>query len=86
MGYGLSFMERDKTFGVLCVQGNSSYGVNDFVNNGDGSITDRATGLLSQPQQSSALIHDRRHDPAQSCQIGGVEQRPLDAVLVNLGR
>jgi len=46
MGYGLSSMGRDKTFGMLCVRGNSSYGVNDFVDNGDGSITDRATGLM----------------------------------------
>ncbi len=31
---------------ALCVRGNTSYGVNDFVDNGDGTITDRATGLM----------------------------------------
>lgn len=35
----------EKTFFVQLVRG-SSYGINDFVNNGDGTITDRATGLM----------------------------------------
>ena len=34
-----------KTFYVLYVRGNPDYGVNDFVDNGDGTVTDRATGL-----------------------------------------
>ena len=34
-----------KTFFVLCVRGNPAYGTNDFFDNGDGTITDRATGL-----------------------------------------
>ena len=36
----------EKTFFVLCVRGNPSYGKNDFGDNGDGTITDRATGLM----------------------------------------
>jgi hypothetical protein len=36
----------EKTFFVLCVRGNPSYGRNDFHDNGDGTITDRATGLI----------------------------------------
>ena len=31
---------------VRCVRGNTDYGVNDFVDNGDGTVTDRATGLM----------------------------------------
>ena len=31
---------------VRCVRGNTDYGKNDFVDNGDGTITDRATGLM----------------------------------------
>jgi hypothetical protein len=34
-----------KTFHVRYVRGTSSYGVNDFHDEGDGTITDRATGL-----------------------------------------
>ncbi|SPE54809.1 conserved exported hypothetical protein [Verrucomicrobia bacterium] len=36
---------REMKFFVLCVRGNPSYGKNDFHDNGDGTITDRATGL-----------------------------------------
>lgn len=35
-----------KTFFVICVRGNPQYGKNDFHNNEDGTITDRATGLM----------------------------------------
>jgi hypothetical protein len=35
----------DKTFFVICVRGNPNYGKNDFHDNGDGTISDRATGL-----------------------------------------
>jgi hypothetical protein len=34
-----------KTFFVIYVRGNASYGINDFVDNGNGTITDKATGL-----------------------------------------
>jgi len=36
----------EKTFFVQCVRGNSDYGRNDFRDNGDGTVTDRATGLM----------------------------------------
>ncbi len=36
----------EKTFFVQCVRGNPQYGKNDFHDNGDGTITDRATGLM----------------------------------------
>jgi hypothetical protein len=35
-----------KTFFVLCVRGNPAYGKNDLHDKGDGTITDRATGLV----------------------------------------
>lgn len=31
---------------IRCVRGRDGYGVNDFVDNGDGTITDAATGLM----------------------------------------
>ncbi len=37
---------EDKSFYVLFVRGNSEYGMNDFDDNKDGTITDRATGLM----------------------------------------
>ena len=45
-GYGLSLFGQDKTFDVLCVRENSTYGINDFADNGDGTISDHATGLM----------------------------------------
>ncbi|MBK1724397.1 DUF1566 domain-containing protein [Thiocystis violacea] len=45
-GYGLNLFGREKTFPVICVRGNEDYGHNDFVDNGDGTISDRATGLM----------------------------------------
>jgi hypothetical protein len=36
----------EKGFFVICVRGNPAYGRNDFHDNGDGTITDRATGLM----------------------------------------
>jgi|GEM_PF-950450 len=36
----------DKTFYVMYVRGNTHYGMNSFVDNGDGTITDEATGLM----------------------------------------
>jgi len=37
---------QEKTFFVQCVRGNPDYGTNDFHDNGDDTITDRATGLM----------------------------------------
>ncbi len=47
-GYDLLMPGRgtEKTFFVQCVRGNPAYGKNDFHDNGDGTITDRATGLV----------------------------------------
>jgi len=45
-GYGLTLFGRDKTFFVSCVRGNTAYGENDFVDNGDGTISDNATSLM----------------------------------------
>ncbi len=36
----------EKTFYVFYVRGNPDYGVNAFVDNGDGTVTDDATGLM----------------------------------------
>ena len=45
-GYGLALFGSNKTFFVIYVRGNTGYGQNDFADNGDGTITDNATGLM----------------------------------------
>ncbi len=45
--------------GVRAVRGEEGvYGVNDFVDNGDGTITDRATGFMWTQQDSGAVNDD----------------------------
>jgi len=52
-GYGTSMPGRpEKKFFVLCVRGNPAYGKNDFRVNGDGTVTDRATGLMWSKRDS----------------------------------
>ncbi len=45
-GYGTQMMGQDKAFNYLMVRGNPEYGINDFTDNGDGTITDQATELM----------------------------------------
>lgn len=56
-GYGLKLMGADKTFFVLCVRGNTSYGQNSFTDNGDGTITDSASGLMWAQADSNAGLN-----------------------------
>lgn len=51
-GYGLSLFGADKTFYVIYVRGNTSYGLNLFTDNGDGTISDEATGLMWEQADS----------------------------------
>jgi hypothetical protein len=53
---------RAKLFYVLYVRGNPAYGRNDFVDNGDGTATDRATGLTWMSVDSGALKAGRHGD------------------------
>jgi hypothetical protein len=55
-GYGLSLMGSDKTFFVQCVRGNTSYGINNYVDNGDGTITDRSSGLMWSKGDNGAAL------------------------------
>ncbi len=58
-GYGLAipFPPFEKTFAVICVRDNVDYGVNDFVDNGDGTVTDAATGLMWQQGDSGVGLN-----------------------------
>lgn len=58
-GYGLQMPYNpsiDKTFFVMYVRGNETYGINTYSDNGDGTITDEATGLMwMQDDRDEAL-------------------------------
>ncbi|MBN1991763.1 MAG: DUF1566 domain-containing protein [Anaerolineae bacterium] len=53
-GYGLTMPGggNEKTFFVLYVRGNTAYGQNNFIDNGNETITDNATGLMWQQDDS----------------------------------
>ena len=44
---------QEKRFYVICIRGNPDYGKNNFYDNGDGSVTDRATGLTWDKDDST---------------------------------
>ena len=56
-GYGIEDPRREyvHTLFVRYVRGNPDYGVNDFVDNNDDTITDRATGLMWTKADSGIL-------------------------------
>jgi len=57
-GYGLTMPGgAEKTFFVQCVRGNTSYGINSFADNGDGTITDAATGLMWAKADSGQAVN-----------------------------
>ncbi|HHC29213.1 MAG TPA: DUF1566 domain-containing protein [Rhodobacterales bacterium] len=55
-GYGLTLHGHDKTFFVMYVRGATGYGVNDFADNGDGTVTDAASGLMWTQADNGAAI------------------------------
>ena len=53
---------REKTYYVMYVRGTPAYGKNDFRDNGDGTIADRATGLTWMQVDSGHLNAGRKRD------------------------
>lgn len=81
-GYGTGPMPRqteDKEFFVLYVRGNTNYGSNNFIDNGDGTITDLATGLIWMRDDSDlfnvgddgALNWEQAHEWAENLEYAG---------------
>ncbi|MCW8850982.1 MAG: DUF1566 domain-containing protein, partial [Melioribacteraceae bacterium] len=58
-GYGLRmpFGPGEKTFFVMYVRGNSTYGINNFIDNGNGTISDNATGLMWMQNDSKGTMN-----------------------------
>ncbi len=63
-GYGMRSprTRADKTFHVLYVRGNKNYGRNDFKDNNDGTVTDKATGLMWMKVDSGKLKAGKNKD------------------------
>ena len=63
-GYGMRSPRTatDKTFHVLYVRGNTSYGKNDFKDNDNGTVMDEATGLMWMKVDSGTLKTGKNKD------------------------
>jgi hypothetical protein len=75
-GYGLKDPRGrgDKTFFVLYVRGNPDYGINQFKDNGNGTITDEATGLTwMQADSASSMDWPTALDYAENFEFAGYD-------------
>ena len=85
-GYGTA-----KDFYVLLVRGNTSYGINDFADNGNGTIKDNATGLVWQQSDSgTGYEFEEALNYCETLSVGGYDWRLPDAKelqsIVDYGR
>lgn len=64
--------EEGKQYYVMYVRDNPEYGVNDFVDNGDGTITDNATGLMwTQDDDGEGMIWEDALSYAENFEFAG---------------
>jgi len=74
-GYGTGPMpgqNEDKQYYVLYVRGNTEYGINDLLDNGDGTVSDQATGLMwMQDDNGEGLLWEDALSYAESTEFAG---------------
>lgn len=76
--FGVNFIDGrikgypvDKTFYVLCVRGDTSYGQNAFIDNGDATISDRATGLMWEQNDRQSTDFEDAVTSCETATTGG---------------
>ena len=63
---------EDKQFYVMYVRGNTAYGINEFKDNGDGTITDNATGLMwTKDDDGEGMVWENALSYAENATIAG---------------
>lgn len=68
----------EKLFYAFYVRGGSSYGVNSFSDNGDGTVTDNATGLMwAQADNGEGLNWESALAYAENASLAGYDDRRL---------
>ncbi len=71
-GYGMQMMGQEKAFNYLMVRGNPSYGINEFTDNGDGTITDYATELMwMQEDNAEGMLWNDALNYAENMEYAG---------------
>jgi len=72
--YGLRMRPENSGYYALFVRGGTGYGENNFVANGDGTLSDLATGLIwTQNDNGSGVLWDEALNYCQSLSLGGVD-------------
>ncbi len=61
----------DNTLFTRYVRGNTNVGVNDFLNNGDGTVTDRATGLMWMQADAGSFNWEEALEYAENFTLAG---------------
>lgn len=56
-GYGTTMHGNEKKFNYLLVRGNTNYGKNNLIENNDGTITDKATGLMWMQDDNATAVN-----------------------------
>lgn len=77
--FGVNFVDgrikgyptKNKKYYVLCVRGNEAYGQNSFTNNGDKTISDSATGLMWQEEDSKSSNFENAISICENATIAG---------------
>ena len=70
-GYGTT-MNGDKMFNYLLVRGRVTYGINEYSDNGDGTISDTATGLMwMQDDSETSMVWKDALNYAENFEYGG---------------
>lgn len=80
-GYGLTSPKGEKKFYAYFVRGNADYGKNDFVETEDGTIVDKATGLMWMKDDSGkGVTWQEALEYAENYSYGGYDDWRLPSV------
>lgn len=80
-GYGLTSQKGEKKFYAYFVRGNADYGKNDFVETEDGTIVDKATGLMWMKDDSGkGMTWQEALEYAENYSYGGYDDWRLPSV------
>ena len=86
--FGFNFLDgrikgypKSNTWYFRMVRGDSTYGINDFVDNSDGTITDRATGLMwQQADDGTARDWEESLEYAEGLELAGNDDWRLPSI------
>ena len=70
----------EKLFYVLCTRGNENYGENNFTDNGDDTVTDTATGLVWQKNDTQSSDFEDAVGSCEDAQTAGYSDWRLPSV------